>query len=550
MHKTNVWLLLLVFLSAGALGYYLTQISSDDIASYHELMSKIAKETAGDSQSSSQHRKVGEKDLYYQKDGSRIHLNVKSLHSEILWVYDGDDKRMVEKMADMDAVIVDGDATHYIKAREGVFDYKNQILNATKVKLDQYKNHERVLQLIADTMHSSFKDECCIEAESFRGSIDKFRIQGDHLESNGLLTYLSGHLIMQSEKGKAKADHAFLKSTERYAAPIHVQLMDAVTINTDDGLQLDCVKADFDLAKMSGVFKGIAGAPAVFKSGNITQGTIKGREMQVDTLDGRVDVLRVYGNVEGQLENQFSVTSHYAEYHAPNKENEDYLVFQEKVHFDHPTLSQLDVDSFARVDWNKDALGKKQIKLIQTTGHTHLKILDERGGFRIVEGDGPVTIDYAAKTAVMEKSPVKGKQILIKDSLGKIFADKFKATFKEQDQKLLFSEIHLDGHVKMHNGLSDSKVNGLLDQYIISDHAVYSPQTKAVYLEARKGKRVLLYDRVNNLKISAGAMKLQRDVNTQKDEIQGIGDVRFTLVEREQKEIAKFLNQLQGASKK
>lgn len=549
MHKTNIWLLFFFIVAASALGLFLVRITPDDHASYKALMSETFHEKIALTDSSRQKRKQGEKDLYYQKNGSILHANLKSKESEILWVFEGRDRKMVERMSDIEAIIEEPDTLHMIEAKEGCFDYQNQSLKAEKVALQQYKNYEKVFQLNAEKMRSNFQKDCSIQAEQFVGKTKQHTLKGHYLRTDGLDTYLQGNITVNSSYGQANAQQAFLASEERYGMPIHVKLMDEVILRSNDQVQLSCVKADIDLKKMAGVFKGIAGAPVVLEDSNASEAFIKGREMRIDTMGGVFDKLRVFGQVEGFFQNQFSVSSQYAEYQAPNPQSEDSLLFQGNVHVDHAMHGNLDVDEMMRIDWHENALGKKEVKMAQAKGHTTMRVIDEHGNARTIEGDGPVYVDYLAKKAVMEKSPIKGRQIVMQDSLGKVFSDRFEATFNEDNQKLAISEIRLEGHVKMHNGFSD-QADALLDQYVIADKASYSPETKTVHLEAKKGKRVLLFDRLNNLKISAGALKLRRDEHTQKDQIQGIGDVRFTLVEPEQKEIVKFVNQLQGASKK
>jgi hypothetical protein len=47
------------------------------------------------------------------------------------------------------------------------------------------------------------------------------------------------------------------------------------------------------------------------------------------------------------------------------------------------------------------------------------------------------------------------------------------------------------------------------------------------------GNRVLFFDKVNNVQMSAPSLKVRHDSSTQKDSIQGLGDVRFTFIEKE-----------------
>jgi hypothetical protein len=94
----------------------------------------------------------------------------------------------------------------------------------------------------------------------------------------------------------------------------------------------------------------------------------------------------------------------------------------------------------------------------------------------------------------------------------------------------------------MHNNgaIEPGKTKAFLE-YALADVVEYSPQTKEVQLSALNKGRVLFFDKVNNLQISAPALKIKRDAVTQKDSIQGVGDVRFNFVKHELDKMKKCL---------
>ena len=52
-------------------------------------------------------------------------------------------------------------------------------------------------------------------------------------------------------------------------------------------------------------------------------------------------------------------------------------------------------------------------------------------------------------------------------------------------------------------------------------------------LYANEEQRVLFYDRLNKVQVSAPAVNIRRDGTTGKEAVQGMGDVRFTFADEE-----------------
>ena len=62
-------------------------------------------------------------------------------------------------------------------------------------------------------------------------------------------------------------------------------------------------------------------------------------------------------------------------------------------------------------------------------------------------------------------------------------------------------------------------------------------------LSASEGNRVLLFDKVNNIQMSAPSLKIQHDPSSQKELIKGMGDVRFTFLEKELAQVKQHFKQ-------
>ena len=132
-----------------------------------------------------------------------------------------------------------------------------------------------------------------------------------------------------------------------------------------------------------------------------------------------------------------------------------------------------------------------------------------------------LNIDLNGRTACF-----KGDQVHYRDEINQVFADKVTIQYGQDD----LNKVLLEGGVKVMTR------GGLLLQYVLSDTAEYFPETKTISFKAKAGKRVIFFDQPNNIQMSAPELKI---VSGEKQSIQGVGDVRFELIEEELKELKK-----------
>lgn len=105
--------------------------------------------------------------------------------------------------------------------------------------------------------------------------------------------------------------------------------------------------------------------------------------------------------------------------------------------------------------------------------------------------------------------------------------------FVPANQTLALETINLNGNVRLLNKV------GALPQYALADHLIYDNNTRQIHLVGTKAKRVLLYDKINDLQVSAPEIKIYRDQMTHKEQFRGVGDVRFQFAEKEFDQIRK-----------
>ncbi|HEV8051092.1 MAG TPA: hypothetical protein VGP47_01255, partial [Parachlamydiaceae bacterium] len=185
--------------------------------------------------------------------------------------------------------------------------------------------------------------------------------------------------------------------------------------------------------------------------------------------------------------------------------------------------------------------GKKVLRGMETTGEATLTYVDKDTGLdHVLKSYGSLRIDHLKMETKLQSpenadgSVNEGQQVFYKDSKGELHANKVFVKYDYVDKKIVPVRIVLQGDVKITNNLERSeKDKTISSQYILADRVDFIPQTKLMIFKADKGQRVLLFDKGNNLEVSAPGLKIVRDIATRKETIQGIGDVRFSFVENE-----------------
>ncbi len=192
--------------------------------------------------------------------------------------------------------------------------------------------------------------------------------------------------------------------------------------------------------------------------------------------------------------------------------------------------------------------GVKQVHTIECTGETTLVYTDQENGTEhILTCYGKVIVDHKLfKTTMESPRDINGivlsdKKVFFKDAMGEIFADKLTIFYDVANHKLEPSRLLLEGDVRILKcTATDPENEGTFLQYAIADKVEYTAQAKEVVLSTEKPKRVLFFDKVNYVSMSAASLKIRRDELTQKESIQGVGDVRFSFAQKELEEFKKI----------
>ncbi|MCE5315970.1 MAG: hypothetical protein LLG04_01225, partial [Parachlamydia sp.] len=154
---------------------------------------------------------------------------------------------------------------------------------------------------------------------------------------------------------------------------------------------------------------------------------------------------------------------------------------------------------------------------------------------------GKMIVDHTHLTVTLD-SPDSSKQVFYQDRHGSLYSDRAFVVYDWIDGAIKPGKIILEGNVKMVN----KSLQTMRHQFALADRVEILPATQEAHLTANAGRRVLIYDQVNDMQVSAAqGIKIKRDEMTKKESVQGIGDVRFNLIDPELEQLYKRFEQIQ-----
>lgn len=200
--------------------------------------------------------------------------------------------------------------------------------------------------------------------------------------------------------------------------------------------------------------------------------------------------------------------------------------------------------------------GKKELQAIESFGKTSLHF---HGGQKQQDHhltcSGSVFVDHqkmeTTLAALRDASGkvVPGTHVHFRGQGCELKAEKCHVKYLLVDGKMVASKITAEGDVsllgtKACKAPKACKTGGAQAKwyYALADKVEFCPEQEEIHCStlSPKKKRVLFYDKSNQLQISAPALKIKRE--SKKELIQGIGDVRLSFLESEFSEIKKHFN--------
>lgn len=177
--------------------------------------------------------------------------------------------------------------------------------------------------------------------------------------------------------------------------------------------------------------------------------------------------------------------------------------------------------------------GKRILRLIQSPENTQISYLSssQKDTPHKINCPGPLQIDHEKFLMILQGNL---QQVYIEDMLGDMYADNVQVHYHWEENHIQPEKIILEGNVRLLNRFDGHlQESGSILHYALADRVEVFPKKQEIILHSSKGNRVLFFDKVNNVQMSAPSLKLSRDMISKKEMIQGEGDVRFTFIEKE-----------------
>lgn len=177
--------------------------------------------------------------------------------------------------------------------------------------------------------------------------------------------------------------------------------------------------------------------------------------------------------------------------------------------------------------------GKKTWSNVLAEGDSTLLYEDKNQEKHTIKTTGEIFIDQRDLKAMVKRSyEPDSQQVLYFNRLGNIRADTIEINYLINDGDIAPQKIILTGAVRIINDTPfDADSGEQVLQYSLADVVEYDPNTEIMLLKALNNDKVLFYDAINDVQVSADAIECQR--TTTQPTIRGLGKVSLTLTKAE-----------------
>ena len=218
---------------------------------------------------------------------------------------------------------------------------------------------------------------------------------------------------------------------------------------------------------------------------------------------------------------------------------ENHLVLENSVKIDAEGFGQLLTEGPLHFYRDGEAKSKKIVRCL-CDAPSLLSYRDKvSGASQVLTAPGQLSIDLVQMITRIAPDP-KGKKIRYEDQRGTLEADEAELYYTRREGKVTPVKLILRSDVQIVNREAPSPdLQEHYAQYVLCERAEYLFDTAELTLSSNDDGRVLLFDQVNHLRLSAPAIAIKRDDALQRESIRGIGDVRLTFVDQELEKLKK-----------
>jgi lipopolysaccharide export system protein LptA len=210
------------------------------------------------------------------------------------------------------------------------------------------------------------------------------------------------------------------------------------------------------------------------------------------------------------------------------------LVLHTNVKIFHPTIGRLENPDEVHI-FRADPKGGGTFQKIISEGHSTLTREDpQTQRLYTLVCDGKVVMDHTRGVVFLVAENPSRAPVHLKDDYGEVFADQATVIYTPTEKRVQIPQkIILKGNVKIINRNTAQVGADDVLHMALADKVELTPATNEMIFTSQKGKRVLLYDKGNDIQISAPKLTIRRDQRTKKESFEGSGDVRFSFQDRE-----------------
>lgn len=156
----------------------------------------------------------------------------------------------------------------------------------------------------------------------------------------------------------------------------------------------------------------------------------------------------------------------------------------------------------------------------------------------ILANEGTLWVDLQTKT--LRISSDARAEISYRNRLGHVFGKDLTVDLSGEDGYLPPRKLTLCGDVQLLSG--GIIVNGELQgatQFVSADSLELDPDRKSLVMRSYRGNRVLFFDKMNNVQMSAPKLVMKQDEVLGRPTVKGFGDIRFRFMQQEFEQIKK-----------
>jgi hypothetical protein len=423
---------------------------------------------------------------------------------------------------------VEGDTVHFVSSRLPI-----------EVSPEASFANEALFEGTAAHAHACWEEKLHASAHEVTGTLrhSGMTFSCAHLTYNGSEVTLQDEVVIHTPQATIKAAQCVLRQSVEGDSVQSIALQGDVVMTLADGSTLASDRAVIDPVSGVALFTMESSERVRWEQSPLQ---LWAKRLQINFTPGQLDMrssafkpetIQAEDDVEIVQAGAWTVRGDLARMKVGAGLTECVL---KKATVDYPGVGRLDNDQLITIQFDP-AQSRPTVTQIHMHGTTLCTLVardqEEKQSLRT---HGPVVIDHQAHTARFDglKGSTCDPQVVMTTEGGELRSNHLVISYADADEeRLTVTSAEASGNVCLRgafNRLSSSSVT----QFAVCDTLTHWPAEQRTLLASMPG-RVALVDISNGLAVSAPAIELRRDSQTQKDVIRGLGDVRFSLLDRE-----------------